>query len=67
MTKTTWFEVYEFVDNDIINGTQTIEQFDSIEEADKFISEEQCKNNERKLFIDEWEMNEDGSGIAQRN
>jgi hypothetical protein len=25
------------------------------------------KNNERELFIDKWEMNEDGSGIAQRN
>ena len=64
MTKTTWFEVYEFVDNDMINGTRTIADFPTIEEAKNFVWEQQFKNAKRNLFIDEWKENV--GGIAER-
>jgi hypothetical protein len=50
----TWYEVYEFVDGDIINGTQTLEVFDTRREA-----EEYCKDNPNQ-FIDHWKMGENG-------
>jgi hypothetical protein len=66
MEKTNWFEVYEYVDNDMTNGTRTIADFPTIEEAKQFVWEQQFNNSERKLLVDQWEMNEDGIGIAQR-
>ena len=58
MGKQVWYEVYGFVDNDIAKGTQTLESFDTIEEAEKF-----CNGNP-SLYIDQWSMGVDG--IAKR-
>lgn len=66
MEKTTWFEVYEFVDNDLIKGTRTIADFNTLAEAKKFIWEQQFKNS-KNLFIDEWIKNEDGSLVPQKH
>jgi len=49
-----WFEVYEFVDNDIMNGTKTLETFVTYEEAEKY-----CDGDSEK-FIDEWEIKQGG-------
>lgn len=63
MKKINWFEVFGLVDeNDDESGTETKETFDTLEEAEKYVSE----HNNETLFIDEWEMDEDGSGLAKR-
>ena len=58
-----WYEVFGFVDNIPTNGTITIETFDTLKEAEDYVN----KHNTEDLYIDTWEMNEDGSGIAKRN
>ncbi len=61
--KVTWFEIFWFIDNEFINGTETIETFDTLEEAETYVE----KNKQRgELYIDEWESNEDGTGVAKR-
>ena len=63
MKKNIWFEVYGAVDIDNEEcGTETKESFDTLKEALDYL--EEYKNEE--LSIDEWEMNEDGSGIAKK-
>lgn len=63
MKKIIWFEVFGFIDKDDEDfGTETKECFDTLAEAEKYISE----HFEETLFIDEWEMNEDGSNVAKR-
>jgi hypothetical protein len=58
-----WYEVFGFVDNVEENGTETKETFDTLEEAENYVNE----HNTEDLYIDAWEMNEDGSGVAKRN
>lgn len=60
MKTITWYEVFQFVDNDPMNGTQTIGEFATREEAEKF-----AEQNDGS-YVDEWECNADGSGIAKR-
>lgn len=60
MQKTIWYEVYHYVDNDPINGTETLAEFSTISEALNFIG------NNPNYYIDKWECNEDGSGIGKR-
>lgn len=63
MKKIIWFEVFGFIDEDDEDyGTETKETFDTLAEAEKYTSE----HKNQTLFIDEWEMNEDGSGVAKR-
>lgn len=63
MKKITWFEVFGFVDNVEDNGTETKETFDTLEEAEDYVN----KHNTEDLYIDHWEMNEDGSGVTKIN
>ena len=58
MEKTTWFEVYEFVNDDIMEGTRTLEVFYTLEEAEKY-----CEGHENR-YIDEWQQ--DSKGCANR-
>lgn len=61
MTKTAnWFEVYQFIDNNLIMGTETIRNFPTIEDAKKFT------DGNLNYFIDEWQGNDDGTGIPTR-
>jgi hypothetical protein len=62
MEKVFWFEVFGFVDNEEINGTETIETFDTLKEAKKYLE----KHKGISLFIDKWQMNKDGSGEAEK-
>jgi len=63
MKKNIWFEVFGFVDtNDEEFGTETKESFDTLKEAEDYINQ---YTNET-LYIDSWEINEDGSGVAKR-
>jgi len=61
--KVTWFEVFCFVDNDVINGTETKETFDTLQEAETYLEKHK---EEGELYIDEWEINQDGTGIAKK-
>lgn len=60
MKTITWYEVFQFVDNDPMNGTQTIGLFDTMDEAERFA------DRNGGSYIDQWEGNADGSGIAKR-
>ena len=62
MKKVFWYEVFGFVDNEEINGTETIETFDTLKEAEKYVD----KHIGLRLFIDKWQMNKDGSGEAKK-
>lgn len=58
-----WFEVYEFVDNDLIKGTRTLMDCDTYKEAQSFVFDYCLRHEGKELFIDQWEMN---NGIAKR-
>lgn len=60
MKTITWYEVFQFVDNNPINGTQTIGEFTTKDEAERFAEQNLGS------YIDEWRGNADGSGIAKR-
>ena len=63
MKKIKWFEVYGLVDiDDKESGTETKDSFDTLKEAQDYMDE----HNKNELSIDEWEMNEDGSGYAEK-
>lgn len=62
MEKVTWYEVYGFVDNIPMNGTYTRETFDNLKEAEDYLD----KHNTEDLYIDTWESNADGTGVAKR-
>jgi ElaB/YqjD/DUF883 family membrane-anchored ribosome-binding protein len=49
----TWFEVFTSTEED---GTETIESFDTLAEADDYVA----KNPEQNLFIDKWRTNKQG-------
>lgn len=57
MSKFFWYEVFTY--NQSKPGTSTIETFDTLSEAQEFINEHQ----DMELFVDEWQMNSDGSGM----
>lgn len=57
MPKYFWYEVYAYNQNK--PGTSTIDTFDTLCEAQEYIKEHQ----EQELFVDEWQMNSDGSGM----
>lgn len=61
MPKYYWYEVYTFAGQSV--GTKTIDSFDTLSEAQTYVSEHSAE----ELFIDEWEMNEDGTGLTYRN
>lgn len=63
MKKITWFEVFGFVDNVEENGTETKETFDTLKEAEDYVNH----HNTEDLYIDQWEMNEDGSEVTKLN
>lgn len=44
-----WFEVFE---ENCDEGTETVETFDTLEEADQYLSD----NCTRDLYIDKWEF-----------
>lgn len=48
--KSTWFEVYKFVYDESEESTETIATFDTLEEAEYYVSQ-----SIEKLFIDEWD------------
>ena len=63
MKKINWFEVYGLVHlDDEEYGTETKESFDTLKEAQDYLE----KHKDEQLSIDEWEANEDGSGVAKR-
>ena len=63
MKKNRWFEVYGLIDiDDDESGTETKESFDTLKEAQDYMEE----HKDEVLSIDEWEMNEDGSGYAEK-
>lgn len=53
MDKVYWFEVFTSTEND---GTETIETFDTLPEAEQYVSD----NCEQDLWIDKWTLNEQG-------
>ena len=61
MPKNYWYEVYCFMTNK--TGTETLETFETLGDAQQFIN----SNSNRDLYVDEWEMNEDGTGLTFRN
>jgi hypothetical protein len=48
-----WFEVFTSTED----GTETVENFDSLEEAEQYVAEH-C---EQDLWIDKWKLGENGN------
>ena len=55
--KNQWYEVYEIINNNIDEGTQTLESFDTLEEAEQY-----CVGKSN-VYIDKWETDENGNVI----
>jgi hypothetical protein len=54
MEEKIWFEVFTSTEED---GTETVDSFDSIEEAEQYVAEH-C---EQDLWIDKWKLGENGN------
>lgn len=61
MSKNYWYEVYTYENKSV--GTITLESFDTLGDAQRYVAE----NKDKELFIDEWEMNEDGTQVSYRS
>ena len=53
MEKNYWYEVFTSHD---VHGTETIETFDTLPEAEQYVAD----NSEQDLWIDKWKLNEQG-------
>ena len=63
----TWYEVFRYEED----GTRSIAQFDTEEQALAFMYEYSMRYSDTdaniELGYDEWQCNADGSGVAKRN
>jgi len=63
----TWYEVFRYEED----GTRSIAQFDTEEQALSFMYEYSMRYSDTdtniELGYDEWQCNADGSGVAKRN